>query len=80
MTPEQGAALARNASASVNKNDYPAFIECVWNEGDKCLNYKFTSDADAEKFLLARQVVANQFRFDKKIHHNRLIVVREYRG
>jgi len=59
---------------------YQSFFECVWNENEKCMIYKFTHDKDAEQYLLERQLINTGYRYEKITLRGNLIVVREYRG
>jgi hypothetical protein len=78
MTESDMSGIIKNAREFLKKQ-YKGFLDCDWNEMDKCIVYQFTSDLDANQFALWKQTQGNKFRLEIKPHHQRLTVVREFR-
>jgi hypothetical protein len=76
MNETDPASKARNANIYLSKK-YASFIECVWDEGQKCWVYSFSSNIDAERFVLEMQLVSKS-RFSIHICHANLTIVREF--
>jgi len=74
MTP-----LEVNRANNLAKKDSASFIECHWDDADKCLVYQFASGIGADEFRLLRETQGSPLHMVVQIHHANLSSVREYR-
>ena len=74
MTP-----LEVNRAAVVAKKDSASFIECHWEDAEKCLVYQFSSGRGADEFKLLRETQGSPLRMVVQIYHANLSSLREYR-
>lgn len=78
MTDQKIKTLVNRATGFV-KSNFPSFIECVWNENEKCLVYSFRSHKDAEAFKLHQEVQGSPLRMVVEYHHANWSTMCEYR-
>lgn len=70
--------IVTNANA-ILRASYKSFVECVWNEAEKCLMYKFESDSDAEQFVEWLRLTEGRLRTETRPLPSNQAIVRQYR-
>ena len=70
--------IVSNANAVLGAN-YKSFVECVWNEAEKCLMYKFDSDSEAEQFMEWLRLTESRLRTETRPLPSNHAIVRQYR-
>ena len=68
-----------NRASEIARKNSASFIDCHWEDLEKCLVYQFSSGMGADEFKLLREVQDCRFRMVVQIHHANLSSVREYR-
>jgi hypothetical protein len=70
--------IVSNANAALGAS-YRSFVECVWNEAEKCLVYKFELESDAEQFMEWLRLTESRLRTETRPLPSKHTVVRQYR-
>jgi hypothetical protein len=71
---------ATNRAAQNAKLHCSSFIECFWNESDKCMIYSFRNAMDAANFKYQRKLQDSKNKMVIKIFHGNLTSLTEYVG
>jgi hypothetical protein len=69
-----------NQAAQNAKLNCSSFVDCVWDEGNKCMVYSFRNAVDAGSFKAQREIQDSLNRIEIQICHANLTIMREYRA
>ena len=75
MTQAEINQCSQNAKANCS-----SFVDCVWDESNKCIVYSFRNAVDAGSFKAQREIQGSLSHMEIQICHSNLTAMREYRA